>query len=435
MNNKDACAAYFKEQPGFRRIFDAMRKKWESYGEIKGRVNLSHASEEEKEALSGLLGKKLRGESVSFALEEFASALRETRFSDTSLEELLEAYYGEKMVSSRERKLQKKEAEEKFWGKCQKLLSDMECNEALKWISDMREQQDFGYALVMSEYRRDIRQAEKDICQIAEAMRHSCSETSSGIRLALLAAEVTGNPHAFDRQTTLGGLFTAALCWRMNCPSPSNAEQWQILYEENGVLTDDLASQVIAFGLHLETERGLHPAYEAFFIEREPYVLTLGNLEKIHRAFGETKNIYIVENEMVFGELLEKVKDYPDVSLLCTSGQLRIAAYVLLDLLAKENCRFYYAGDMDPEGLGIAQRICERYLGQVSVWHMSISDYAKACSDVKLTKRSLEKLKNITYSELTDTALLIQKKGMAGYQEMLLEDMAEDLQKIFNSDM
>lgn len=61
MNNKDACAAYFKEQPGFRRIFDAMRKKWESYGEIKGRVNLSRASEEEKEALSGLLGRKLRG--------------------------------------------------------------------------------------------------------------------------------------------------------------------------------------------------------------------------------------------------------------------------------------------------------------------------------------------------------------------------------------
>ena len=46
-------------------------------------------------------------------------------------------------------------------------------------------------------------------------------------------------------------------------------------------------------------------------------------------------NSEIVENEMVFSELLERLSGYP-AAVLCTSGQPRAAAYGLLELLCRK---------------------------------------------------------------------------------------------------
>ena len=56
MNNNEACAAYFKGNPAYRRCFLEFEKKWNSYGRAKGIITLKHTSEEERRAIGGILG-------------------------------------------------------------------------------------------------------------------------------------------------------------------------------------------------------------------------------------------------------------------------------------------------------------------------------------------------------------------------------------------
>ncbi|MDO5416988.1 MAG: TIGR02679 family protein [Lachnospiraceae bacterium] len=435
MNNKKECAAYFRENQEYRRIFAAMRKKWESLGRTAGNVTLTQATKEERCGLERLLGISMPEGRITFSLPQFEQALQETRYAGVTLPQLLEEYYGEALVSSREKKRQEKDREQEFWGTLEaRLMQDRpEYEECISWLREMQEQKSGGYSTLMKEYRKSEEDARKLVWQIAECLRLCRTDGKTdkefrgeGVRLAVLAAQTTGNPHALDRQSAAGTLLSCALCRRSGWGFPQNARLWKELYEKNGILVDALSSTIAAYGIHLETADGLHPAYEGYLQRKEPCVITLANLESVRRAYGESKHIYIVENEMVFSELLEAVSSFP-VTLLCTSGQPRTAAYQLFELLAGDGVRFYYAGDMDPEGLDIAERIWRSFPEQVHIWRMSRSDYEKAMSEEPIPERRLEMLKNLTHPELRKTAEQILKHKKAGYQELLLEDMQRDI--------
>ena len=94
-----------------------------------------------------------------------------------------------------------------------------------------------------------------------------------------------------------------------------------------------------------------------------------------------------------------------------------------------ERVSFRYAGDMDPEGLDIAQRILDSFPGRVHIWRMSGDDYEKALSQEQVSERRLEMMKNLTNPVLKNTARKIREQKRAGYQEMLLEEMAGDIKR------
>lgn len=481
MNNKESCRDYFKKQKAFERCFLFMKKKWESYGRTAGRITWKEYSQEEKNALEGLLGRSFQGESISFSLREFEDALQETRFAGVTLKELLEAYFGEELRTNAEkrelellRKRQFLEAGRQYFR--EKMQADengrMERtgeeslgtaqkvgNAAYRWITAVMDQKAYGYSGLMSEFERDSEAAQKLLWNVGDALVFLEMLQENGtmppersapngddafdigskakrisvpyIRLAVLAARLTGNPHYFDRAGTAGTVFVQALCCWMNREPPQNAQETTALYFKGGILTDDMSSTVIAFGLHLETERGLHPAFEGFIKEKEPCVISLANLAGVRRAYGDCKYVFAVENEMVFSHMVDELKDTP-ATLLCVSGQPRVAALVLLDLLAAEEMTLFYAGDLDPEGLGIANRIWKRHPDRIRLWHMSQKDYVKSRSEEKMEERRLAVLKNLESPLLCATAKLLEQEKCAGYQERLLEEMIEDVRGLVN---
>ena len=457
MSSREECGLYFKSQPEYGRIFKEMRKKWESLGRTAGRVTVANATGEEKKALERFLGRAMEEAGIAFSLPEFEKALGETRYGQVSLKELLEEYFGEPMVGNQERRQQKKNREAKFWEELEGEIREAEgkgrlgeegagedkaaektvSGEIISWIREMREQKSQGYAVMMREYQKSPESAKERIREIARCLE-TCRPLPGqegaerhrwkGIRLAVLAAETTGNPHALDRQTAAGTLLSYVLCRRDGSPFPENARQWKELYEKNGIWVDELSSTVAAFGIHLMTDEGLHPAYEGYWQRREACIISLANLTHAGSAFGESEKIYIVENEMVFSELIQQLSGYP-ATLLCTSGQPRTAAYKLMELLCEgcQNISFWYAGDMDPEGLDIAQRIALSFPGRVHIWRMSPEDYEKALSQEQVSQRRIEMMKNLTHPVLKRTAEKIREWKRAGYQEMLIREMAQDM--------
>ena len=117
-------------------------------------------------------------------------------------------------------------------------------------------------------------------------------------------------------------------------------------------------------------------------------------------------------------------------ALLCMNGQPRLSSLLILDLLAKRGTKVWYAGDFDPEGLLIGQKLKQYYQGEFHYWHMTAEDYEKSKSREMISPRRLKMLDNIWDEQLAQTAEMVKKEKIAGYQENIWSVYLEDMPSI-----
>ena len=436
---------YFRKTPGFDRCFQELRKKWNSYGRAAGIVKLTAASKEERRALEGFFGKSFAdqtGGTLSFSVQAFEAALKETAYGELNLQQLMELYFGEPMKTNAARKAEREEQIRLFFENCRQFFLRREhemcetAGTAADWIETVFQEKKYGYQIILKEWKRNPNHAERLVRTVGMALEMVVpdgGETSGGsIMLAVLAARVSGDPHCFDRGTAAGQLLVSGLCRDAGVDIPSNAEELFALYLRYGIQMDEISSMVAVSGLHLERNGTLHPGLEGFLQAGEPFLLMQKNLDGVTRAYGAGSCVFVVENEMVFSHLCEQSRRLPEggrPALLCTMGQPRKAAWQLLDLLTAENPAIFYAGDLDPEGMDIADRIWKRYPGAVHLWRMGPEDYEKSRSEEEISDRRLSMLSRLQNPLLRSTAAQIQKEKKAGYQEALLDEMLADIRE------
>ena len=134
-------------------------------------------------------------------------------------------------------------------------------------------------------------------------------------------------------------------------------------------------------------------------------------------TFCIDNEMYIVENPSVFAGLCARSDE--SVSCMCMNGQPRLAGLVTLDLLAASGTVVYYAGDLDPEGLLIAQKISKYYAGEFHYWHMALEDYEKSKSNEIISEKRIKSLERITDVELFPVIEKMRIDRLAGYQEKI----------------
>ena len=166
-------------------------------------------------------------------------------------------------------------------------------------------------------------------------------------------------------------------------------------------------------------EGGLHEGIEGFFREGDMVQVPLNVIAGWERISCPDGAVYIVENPSVYALLCGKWKGKR--ACMCMNGQPRLSAVLLLDLFAKAGVKVFYAGDFDPEGLLIAQKIKQYYKGEFAYWHMSEQIYEKSRSDEQISEKRLKILDKITDEALQKTVQAIKKSKMAGYQENVWE--------------
>ena len=249
----------------------------------------------------------------------------------------------------------------------------------------------------------------------------------------MFAADITDNPHYFDYGGTAGSLFFYAICCVKETEVPENTHEWRELMQSVGVIPDNVASMVHVYGVHLQKNNEWHPAYEAFCKMKEPYVLTMDSLNGITGVKVSGECVYIVENEMVFSYLINNMQNR-DFTLLCTSGQPRSAALKLIMMILDTGVPIYYSGDIDPDGLGIADRLWKRSGNTLHIWRMSPQDYRNSISGEGIGATGIAKLEHITQPLLRKTAECVKEKGMAGYQENILTELLTDMNENFSDE-
>ena len=413
-----ACAAFFHENPAYRRMMEEMRRKYKTYGRPAGEIVLRDASGAECDAARGILCETFTPPIVKFKTAHFEEAIRNTPYSGVTLRELLEEYFGDRIRTARE-------AQAIRTNDFSCLLSDARGQGSVSdaWLDELALRRGAGYAALKRAAEQNPQSASVALLRACRGLR--CLEQQRNtIRLAVLGAQAVSNPHAFDSGTLCGSLFLHLLCFRTGEDFPKNAVEEAALYDRNGIIRDSISSTVTQVGLSLYTKDGEHPAYAAFRQRRESCVLTLANLETLTAAFSSSGRAYVVENEMVFTQLCDHAKRFHS-PLICTSGQPSVAALRLLDLLDNSGMTLLYSGDFDGRGLSITAQLAERYSGRLIPWHMEPEDYALCRSEEALTERSASLLR--TLRALPATADAVLNAGYAGYQELLLPLLEKDL--------
>lgn len=417
-----ACAAYFQSRPGYRRILSELLKKYRSYGRPAGTIRLDDATQEECDAARSIFGRPF-SPPLRFHAAQFEAALQELRFGKVSLKEVLESYFNTEIRTNSELR----EAENsRFTTMMTQILKQTDNSLCIRWLQTLKDHQGDGYQLPRREAAKDLDGTRHALLQACRSLDLLEQRTQGMVRLAVLSAHATSDPHALDSGTLCGKLSLRLLSFRSGLAVPANAEQRDRLYYENGILYDSISSLVTQTGLVLLAGTAEHPACSLFRQRREIYTLSLANLSGLTGARSPSGKVYIVENEMVFTQLCDHVSQFHS-PLICTSGQPSVAALRLLDLLAREGTQLFYSGDFDGKGLSIAAQLCVRYPNLLKPWHMEIADYDQCRSDILLSKSSRSLLQGCVGTALEAAAEAVKQFDRAGYQELLIPLLETDL--------
>jgi uncharacterized protein (TIGR02679 family) len=427
----EECALYFRKDKAYTCMFAELKKKYIKYGRLSGKIFLANLSEAECVALGKVFGRSLLPGDFVFSVSELQVALNETRFCGVEMEALVERYFEEKLVSNSRRREEKKACNNRFW---EAVLDEVgsrfgEDAGGTQWLKGVREQRKYGYHLIIREREKSSDSIKEMLMEVCGALAYLSREDRNGagfVRLAVLGAEVTKNPHCFDRQNAPGRLLISALSYIYREEEPTAQEDILALYYKAGIAPDDISSYTTCYGIHFYEGDREHEAYRHFIGKGEKYVLTLSNLSRLTRADSGRKKVFIIENQMVFSQVCDEM-DGEEYAIVCTSGQPRTASLFLIDLLLKSECKLYYCGDIDPEGIEIADRVLTRGKGKILPWRMTAQDYYRSLSDEALTEKRLNRLDKIANAQLRELAELLKAEKKAGYQEHLIDLMVGDI--------
>lgn len=419
-NSIKEAVAYFSTQHVYKKLFSLFREKVESFGRIGGTVKLDLFKDEELEPIALFYGTVIQTlkKKKTLSLASFEKQLQLTKFEGIELHKLLEAYFEEPIKSKKIVQEQKRQQEQ------EKLVEITELYPSLSsYFSYLSERNNDSYWIVRMVLTDEFQKA----IQIMDAANTGLPKSYE--RLPFFSQRISGNPHTFDLTTLEGKLLIHLLHFKLYGKGsvPSNTEAVNEILLNFGVLRDDITNFVSFANLLGEQKGMIHPVWQAAVDTKNAVNMPLRELLKIDKVTAVSRmDVYIVENSGVFSSLLDLV---PDASLVCTHGQFKLAGLRLIDLLVEAGYKLYYSGDFDPEGVAMAVRLLERHPKHIQLWRMDLVDYHITKPSVDLGDR-FGKLKNINHPQVAGLVGEMSRIKKVGYQEALLEKMAEDLRLI-----
>ncbi|WP_160166513.1 TIGR02679 domain-containing protein [Exiguobacterium antarcticum] len=411
---------YFQQANNFERLFQQFRKKYSSYGRVGGSISIQTFPPEDQQAIALFLSEDVedlrhRG---TVTLLRFERRLQQSRFEGIMLPQLLEAYFDVPLQTNHEVRFLAEQQKRRKWSRLRSAYPEL-----IYWFNHLeRKTPD----TLIVHRTSDLPRFEQ-LCEQLERLDQSLPFEYE--RIPLYAQRITGDPHALDRDTELGKLFIHLLHvkdGRSGAPL-MDSENLNELYLRFHLLRDDVLNFVTCTNLLADTDGVQHEMWEGAATRRSVLNVPIRELLKVDRIYGEKRTVWIVENSGVFSELLDFL---PDMQLVCTHGQFKLAAYRLLDHLVASGHHLRYAGDLDPEGLQMAARLKLRYGDRLTYWCLDESAYLHSKSGVLLSNERLAKLNSIQDGVLEGVVEHMRAEKRAGYQEALLARMIDEYQMV-----
>ena len=414
--------AYFKENDGFIRFFEKAKKKLESYEkEATGVVIIENPSIIERDALSGFMKKNYKNsKTISIRLGNFQKRLDETCFDGVKLKDLVQAYFNMEILTKKNKKeLQDKKVQDFFDG----ILYELNGKRSYRILDDIVKENKEEFSTLKTWYNEDIK--------FERALKNACiaidNLPSEKILIPVFSASILKNPHELDRNTLTGKIFILMVSKEEKRKKPQNTESLAEMYFRNNLLIDDLSNMVLCKNIIGMIGDKVHLGWNGFFESNEAMQVTLAQLGKITSVKTFRKSAMVFENPAVFSAVAMMDTKVP---LICTYGQIKLSGIVLLNLLIENNVKVYYSGDVDPEGIIIADSLKRRYKENIQLVGFDKETYLRNLSKVGLSKQRIKKLEKVSSKELIEVAEAVRFFQFAAYEEKNLEEIIEFVKKL-----
>ncbi len=489
---------FFRRETGLHRLIDQVIQKYRRAGDIRGKVRLDRLDDAERTALSELFRVDYSArDSVAIPARRIAEALERTRFAGVRLADILEGYQGGPIRTLAEELDERQAAKNAFFEGLRDTCGSHYGrawldNLAAKGPGSRSIHR--SYDRDPAALRAQVESVLRALANLPTDPARPCPGRYE--RLPVFASRILGDPHGFDIDTEPGKHLIAALNWARSVEpqtaplaAPLGAEDITELLAHFGIVRDDLLNFVTCTGIlaFAETDdtgicavpgaipdanpdttlgatlRTAQPqplaTWAAACHEGAVLNIPLRELVKaqsfrpfevctgpgIGRDAGQA--VFVIENSGVFSAVLDAVLDQtsgqvsdgpaPHIRrppMICTHGQFKLAAWIILGKLAAGGSTLFYSGDFDPEGLHMAQKLMDRFPGSVQPWRYGLQDYRRCMPETPLPADRLARLQAVTAPKLLTAKEAILAEQKAGYQERLIDVLAADIRGALNRD-
>lgn len=391
--------------------FDRIRKRLcarlRRAGDLRGRLILTDATELERNEVDALFGRRPTTGRLIVDLEELDRILRDGGIVD-SLVAALEALEGP-VLAEREALL----ADEAAWSALIVALRTGAPNDA-GWIRGWCEE------LIESGLLRRLSRGDSaDARRWMEQARAILLRVPfSGVRLALLAAEVCGDSHALDDGEPLGTILGRGVEHALALVDTDVSRREALA--KVGIVSDDTSAPVLVLNFRGISHGLLATTLNRYADAGEPLHVTARQLQQEELAFELPHDgvVFACENPTVLATAADVLgRSCPP--LMCTSGQVRNATRELLRRVRHAGARILYHGDFDWPGITIARGLYSRE--DATPWRMRTADYHSAADGPPLQGRPTE-----TPWDPSLAGAMVSR-GRAVHEEAVLGTLLDDL--------
>lgn len=422
MMNEEFCQ-YLSDNE-FSEFMQLWKKQYEKYGTCKGSIDLV-LNDSNRECISGLMGKDYYGvDCVHITFRQLQKAMLNTKYENCDFNEVLKMYFNQRVLTNKYRQEQEQMRVQNIF----KQFFKQE-GKSQQWIYNTYTNRDSVYIRIVQASKENEQKCINTVCVVMKALNHLPMWKNKKENISIFASYHTKNPHAFDKNTFAYYLMMHGIVYFLKVDFPkTNLEQNEILYRA-GLYQDGISNYCSVARLQAFNENNQpHLGWTGFYDSYEALNVNMDNLLHIH-FITCCDRVYIVENPSVFQALLKKIKKekIEKIGLVCTNGQLNYSAYLLLDILVNSNIEIYYSGDMDPEGLLIADKIKQRY-PSIKLWCYDVRQYEISKSKEQATDQRMHMLDALKDETLIQIEKCIcENKNRVGYQENMIEEYHKTL--------
>lgn len=406
---------YFKNNLGFERLFEELRKKYCSLGRYSGTIVLKNVSKQESEDLSDFFGITIKeGEDYKTSFSKIEKKLKESKFADFTWEELFLGYFGKDIMTKKSGKLLEKQKEKTFF---EDIFFNLK-EPYQTFFSDILVERGSLYQILVKRYHLNESALKHDLESIFKIME-SIDEMIP-ISLSILASNSkSGNPHFLDFKEQNSVLFLKLFSRFCNEKEPITTEDKIEFLASHGIYVDSFSNYVITYLLKSNMKY-----VNAFADSKEVLNLNLSNLSNIHKLDTDLKKVFIFENPSI----LSSMKDM-NIPIIIVSGNPNHVVYKVLEKLIESGNELYYNGDFDPEGLIIASNL-KRKFPSLKYFCYEKEDYEYAISKNQVSSARLKKLDGILEPDLSTIKNHILISKCSGYQEKNISRIRKTIQDL-----
>lgn len=407
---------YFKNNSGFDRLFKSLKEKYISLNRFSGSVKLENISEEEAQAFNQFFNKNYRPHTtVTIKFSDITKILKQSKYENFTWEELFEEYFGEEIITKKERKENLILERENYLN----LIKERLTNDEKIFFTTILDNKELA-RIIYLRYQKDKKNLNNDLFWLIKLVFNLDTYTPTSL---VMLASITGNPHFLDSNTQNYSLFLKMLAIAKNIEEPKTTFEKHDFLKQNSILIDDISNFAITYKLNSNS-----CLVNVFEEQNQVLNICLSNLLEIKNLDTKIKKVFVLENP----SLLNVLKNI-NVPIVITYGVPNKCVYTVLEMLSISGNQLYYNGDFDPEGLIIANKLKERFPNLILFCYDEF-DYQKSLSKENISKTRLSKLNLINDKKLEIIKKLLIKTKKSGYQENNIERIKRYINEIIKGE-